>query len=103
MLKILLARAHQGLFTYVSSSGSSGGPGGAAGGAFGTGLGGGAFGKGGATRLGGALGAGVSSAPHLTHFVAVTGFIAPHMGHLISFLPTVGGLKHIFFLLLTGY
>ena len=72
------------------------------GGAFGTGLGGEPSARGAPPALGGALGAGVSSAPHLTHFAAVTGFKAPHMGHLTSFLPTVGGLKHIFFLLLTG-
>ena len=100
-------RAHQGLFTYVSSSVFLSGPGGGPGGAFGTGLGGGGFGKGGAPRLGGggALGAtGVSSAPQLTHFVAVGSFKAPHMGHLIfPSLPTVGGLKHIFFFLLMTF
>src|SRR5271157_4524291 len=81
-----LVHAHYGLFTYVSSSGSLPGPGGGPGGAFGVGLGGGAFGKGGATRPGGA--AGVEAAKSFSS--------APHLGHLISFLPAVGGLKHIF-------
>ena len=90
------------LFTYVSSSGSWGGPGGA----LGVGLGGGAFGRGGATRPGGAAGAiakSFSSAPHFTHFFASGRFTAPHLGHLISFLPAEGGLKHIVFLLLITF
>jgi hypothetical protein len=99
-----LVCAHQVLFPYVSSSGSLSGPGGEPGGAFGIGLRGGGFGRGGAPRLGGggALGitTSVSSAPHSTHFVAVASFKAPHIGHSIfPSLRTVGGLKHIFLLL----